>query len=112
MLMTSNENLETLCRQLVKIEIILLLPTMATRWEKQLSLPNERVQIRIIRKNLNRKQPKSCLNIINNYNAFQFQITVILKRRKLTTILTEESHDIKVKIFNTVDRAAAASRHP
>jgi hypothetical protein len=26
MLMTSNENLETMCRQLVKIEIILLLP--------------------------------------------------------------------------------------
>jgi hypothetical protein len=28
------------------------------------------------------------------------------------TILTEESHDIKVKKFNTVERATAASRHP
>ena len=50
------------------------------------------------------------MNIIIDYKAFQFQITVILKRQKLTTILTEESHDIKVKIFNIVDRVAAASR--
>jgi hypothetical protein len=27
--MTSNANLETLCRQLIKIEIILLLPTVS-----------------------------------------------------------------------------------
>jgi hypothetical protein len=85
---------------------------MATRWEKQLSLPNERVQIRIIRKKFESKTTKKLSEHLNNYNAFQFQITVILKRRKLTTILTKESHDIKVKIFNTVDRATAASRHP
>jgi hypothetical protein len=52
------------------------------------------------------------MNIIINYNAFQFHITFILKRRKLTTILTKENHDIKVKIFNTIDKDAAASRHP
>jgi hypothetical protein len=104
----------TLCRQLCRLfnknnNYIIASNNVDTLVEAIIS-PNERVHIRITRKNFKLKTTKK--SILNPKNAFQFQITVILKRRKLTTILTEESHDIKVKIFNTVDRAAASSRHP
>ena len=62
--------------------IIYLLPTIVTCWEKQLSLQNERVQIKIIRKTFESKTTKSCLSIGNNYNTFQFQTTVIFKETK------------------------------
>ena len=108
---TSNENLKTLCRQLVKIEIILFAANNGnTLVEAIISAKRTSPDQDNQKKILNRKRLRNFLNIIINYKAFHFHITVILKRRKLMKILTKESHDIRVKIFNIVDRATATRR--
>jgi hypothetical protein len=44
------------------------LPTMATQWEKQLSLQKVQIQIRIAKKiSTQKQQPENCTNIILNY---------------------------------------------
>jgi hypothetical protein len=98
------------CRQLFRaIEKKLnWLPTMATHWEKQLSLSKEMNSDQDSKEKFDLKQqPENRTNIIIYY-LFQR----CFKRCKPKTVLRSASHDFYDKIFNTVGMATAASRRP
>jgi hypothetical protein len=83
-------------------------PTMATHWEKQLSLSKEMNSDQDSKEKFDLKQqPENRTNIIIYY-LFQR----CFKRCKPITVLRSASHDFYDKIFNTVGMATAASRRP
>jgi hypothetical protein len=83
------------------------LPTMATRWEKQLSLSKEMNSDQDSKEKIDLKQqPENRTNIIIIFSSD------VSKGANQKQSLRSASHDFYDKIFNTVGMATAASRRP